>query len=87
MKTIIAVFKSKPEVMRFIEKMIYFGARAQTTGTPKEAKIGCGISARFEYRNLSVAKKVLAEGRFEGFHEAYLIETNGIRVSKRKIFL
>ncbi len=87
MKTVIAVFKSKPEVMRFIEKMVYQGARAQTTGTPKEAKIGCGISARFEYRNLNLAKKILREEHFEGFHQAYLIETDGSRVSKRRLLL
>ena len=43
------------------------GAAAQAVNTPKEAGVGCGISARFEDAFLPRARRALSSGRYSSF--------------------
>lgn len=74
MKYAIAVFRSKTEVFEFIDYMEQNGVRCVTTGTPKEARIGCGISAKFSYVFMHKARRILETVDFEGFYAVYLVE-------------
>ena len=47
MKWAVATFRSKTEVFEFIDLMEQEGVFVSTVGTPKEARIVCGISAKF----------------------------------------
>ena len=71
MKYNIIVFKSKTEVFRFIEEMQDNGVNATAVGTPSHARIGCGISAKIEYRYLWLAKKIISNGNYNSFYRIY----------------
>ncbi len=43
----IAVFRSRTQVMEFIEYMQSRGIDSSAINTPAEAHVGCGISAKF----------------------------------------
>lgn len=85
MKTVIAVFRSKTETYKFIEYMRAVGADANAVTTPKEARVGCGISAKFYYDKLSVAYKIIGSGGFSAFKGFYMIVKKGGRTSTTKI--
>lgn len=84
-KYIVVVFRSKTEVLDYIERLLILGVKATPTGTPKEAKIGCGIAAKLNARHLGVAQKVLAEGGYQGFFAIYSVVTDGLRTSRMRI--
>lgn len=71
MPNIIIVFKSKTEVLLFMEYLKNYGISSTTVGTPKEAKVGCGLSVKISRNNLGVAMNVLKRYNFEGFHGIY----------------
>ena len=85
MKTVIAVFRSKTETYKFIEYMLALGIEASAVSTPKEAHVGCGISARFFYDKLNVASKIIKSGGFSAFKGFYVIVKRGTRTSTVKI--
>ncbi|MBO4573686.1 MAG: DUF3343 domain-containing protein [Clostridia bacterium] len=84
-RDLIIVFKSKTEVFEFIDRMNAAGAFTTTTGTPKEAKIGCGISAKTNAHNVNAVHKVLSENDFDGFFGVYSsVSVNG-RTSRTRL--
>ncbi|MBR1890866.1 MAG: DUF3343 domain-containing protein [Clostridia bacterium] len=85
MKWAIVVFKSKAEVFEFIELLNQAGIGATTTQTPKEAGIGCGISAKVGFNRLPTVKKILSSGRFSGAFGVYAVVTDGVRTSRSRI--
>ena len=61
------------------------GSFATTTGTPKEAKIGCGISAKTNARNINAVYAILKEKNFDGFFGVYSsVSVNG-RTSRSRL--
>ena len=85
MKRCVVVFKSRTQVMYFIELMTNSGAYAKAVATPKEAKIGCGISAEIPISNLSLALKIIKKVGFSSFYGVFLIEKRGNRTTTTKI--
>ncbi len=83
---IICVFRSKTDLFAFIDTMKSYGALVFTVGTPKEAKIGCGISARFDERYLFLAKKILKSGEYPSFYGVYKVKRVGIRTTTELIY-
>ncbi len=68
--TMLAVFKSRSETLAFLTDLRGSGAPASAMSTPKEAGVGCGLSARFEETFLPRARNVLSRrsyGSFAGF--------------------
>lgn len=68
--TILAVFKSRAQTLDFIAKIKAVGVPAQAISTPREAGVGCGISAKFDERFYERARRVLnmrAYSSFAGF--------------------
>ena len=79
MKSVIAVFRSKTETYRFIEYMRGVGVDCNAVSTPKEAHVGCGISAKFNYDRLNVAYKITKSGGFLAFKGFYsIVKRNGV---------
>lgn len=65
--TILAVFRSRSETLAFTAALRNLGAPVQAVNTPKEAGVGCGISARFEDGFLPRARRALQAGRYASF--------------------
>ena len=85
MKKCVVVFKSRTQAMSFIDIMKREGYFAKIVSTPKEARIGCGISAEILKSNASVALKIVKRGGFSSFHGIFLIDKLGNRTSTTKI--
>lgn len=65
--TVLAVFKSRSETLGYIAALRTIGVVASAVSTPKEAGVGCGISARFEEGFLPRARVALARGNYHSF--------------------
>lgn len=65
--TMLAVFKSRAQTLDFIGRLSAAGVPAQAVSTPKEAGVGCGISAKFDARFLSRTKAVLSARPYSSF--------------------
>lgn len=77
----IAVFRSKSDLFTFINYMKYSGAFIETTATPKEARIGCGLSAKFDERFYRLSLSILSTYDFPSFYGIYKIQNKNGRVS------
>ncbi len=85
MKKYLAVFRSRTDVLSFIEDMRDSYAYASSVPTPKELKLGCGISAEFPPSNLIVAKKLISKGKYPSFYTFVIIEKRNGRTVSVKI--
>ncbi len=85
MKKCVVVFKSRTQVMSFNDIMRQQGYQSKLVSTPKEAHIGCGISAEISKSNVGVALKIIKKAGFSSFHGIFLIERQGNRTSTTKI--
>ena len=65
--TVLAVFRSRAHTLAYAAALRAAGVPVQTVSTPKEAGVGCGISAKFEEVFLPRAKKTLAARPYSSF--------------------
>ncbi len=65
--TTLAVFRSRAQTLEYISVLKASGVPAQAVNTPKEAGVGCGISAKFDEAFLSRARVVLVKKRYSSF--------------------
>jgi hypothetical protein len=84
-KKCVAVFKSRTQVMAFKEIMNSRGVSCKLISTPKEAHVGCGVSAEFSQNNLNLAKTVVGRGKFSSFVGFFLIEKRGSHTTTARI--
>lgn len=85
MKICVAVFRSRTETYKFIEYMQSFNVPCVAISTPKEARVGCGISAKFPYSKLDFVNKIIGNGGFNAFKGIFIIQKQGGRSSTVKI--
>lgn len=52
----IAAFRSRLQVMAFEETLRHAGVMAEIVTTPRAVSLGCGLSVRFEEKDLNRAK-------------------------------
>lgn len=64
---ILAVFRSRTQTLGFTEELIRCGVPAQIVSTPKQARIGCGLSCKLPYSSLPKARSLLGKGRYSSF--------------------
>ena len=74
MKRYVAVFRSRTDVLTFVEDMKKNSAYIKTVTTPKEARIGCGISAEFSNLDLAKAKKLIKIKRYQSYLGIFIIQ-------------
>ncbi|MBR7136359.1 MAG: DUF3343 domain-containing protein [Clostridia bacterium] len=86
MSKCLAVFRSKTELFIFIDALKSRGVRVTTAPVPKEARIGCGLSAAFEERFLSISKAFIREKSLSSFYAIYRVTKNGQRTSTSQIY-
>lgn len=65
--TMLAVFRSRAQTLEFISVLKANGIPAQAVNTPREANVGCGISARFEDVFLTRVRFFLGKKRYSSF--------------------
>ena len=80
------VFRTKTEVFEFADELRARGIPAGTVGTPKEARIGCGLAVSTEARFLSVAKKIATSGGYGGFYGIFLVERSDKKTSTTRVY-
>lgn|GEM_PF-329411 len=76
----IGAFRSRQQVLLFIDNMKRSGASARIINTPHEIKIGCGLSAAFDEKYYDVAKKIVRDKRPTAFVGFYKGVPDGVRV-------
>ena len=79
MKVIIAVFRSRTETMKFYNLLGKSGVACEIISTPREAKVGCGLSVKFDGRYLSSVNKLLPRYGFKSFVSFYETGHFGIK--------
>lgn len=65
--TVLAVFRSRSQTIDFIARMQRAGSLVQTVNTPKEAGVGCGLSGKFDGRDLARATAIVRSGNYSSF--------------------
>ena len=72
MKSILAVFQSRRDAIRFGTMMRRRGVAAIVTSTPSTVGTTCGLSVRFPSGAMMVARGLLSQSEymsFQGFYE------------------
>jgi hypothetical protein len=82
---VLAAFRSRTQTMAFYDRLKRVGCMAVVVNTPKEAHVGCGVSAEFSQNNLNLAKTVVGSGRFSSFVGFFLIEKRGSHTTTARI--
>lgn len=82
----LVVFKTKTEVFAFIEDIRYLGISASVVSTPKEIKIGCGLSAKISDNGINVAKRIIYNGDYPTFYGIFIKKLGTANSSLTKIF-
>ncbi len=80
--TILAVFRSRAQTLDFVSRVKAAGVPTQAVSTPKEAGVGCGVSAKFDARFYARAKQILQARRYTSF-AGFLREQGGVYVYDR----
>ena len=65
--TVLAVFKSRAQALDCISTLKKEGVPARPVSNPPEAKVGCGISARFEDSFLPRVRRIIARRSYSAF--------------------
>ena len=65
--TVLAVFRSRAQTLDFVASLKSAGVPVGTVNTPREAGVGCGLSARFEESFLPRAQYCLRKKRYSSF--------------------
>ena len=81
----IIVFRAKTDVFSLIVALNSYGVAASTTGTPKEARIGCGIAVKTEVRAIGTALEIINGGGYDSFYGIYRTKTAGGRTSRTRV--
>lgn len=85
MKKCVAVFRSRTQVMSFIEIMNAQGISAKAVPTPKEARVGCGLSAEIPVTAVNVAAVIVKRYGLNAFYSFLVIEKRGTRTTIVKL--
>ena len=65
--TIVAVFKSRAQALDCVSYLRREGIPAQAVSTPQEARVGCGLSVKFEACFLPRVKLLLGRRPYSAF--------------------
>lgn len=65
--TVLAVFKSRAQTLDFVSLLRSGGVVASAVNTPKEAGVGCGISAKFDERFFPRVRLMLSKRNCTSF--------------------
>lgn len=70
----VAAFRSRQQVMRFEETLRREGLVVRVISTPRDVAIGCGLSVRFEMKDVKAVQAALARMRPSSLIGLYRVE-------------
>lgn len=70
---IIAVFSLRTSTMQFNSLLSKSGVKSLIIETPRAASASCGISVRFDTKNLQRAKEILEQSGIKNFVRFYYV--------------
>lgn len=65
--TVLAVFRSRSQTLDFLSRLRNAGVPSQAVNTPREAGVGCGISAKFDENFLARARAIVEKYPYSSF--------------------
>ena len=74
MTEIIAVFRSRSQAMDCNSRLRSNGIPCNVINTPKEAKVGCGLSIKLPYNMLRRAQSLIASRNYSAFYGYYTMQ-------------
>ena len=83
MEYLIAVFKSRTQVMKFYSILQNYAIESAIINTPREASLGCGLSVRLDLRDYNCALKVLRMDNYYSFGGFFKVFDNGMQKNVR----
>ena len=75
----LAVFRSRTHTVGFAKFMRMHGVDCVVVPTPSEARLGCGVSAKFPYSQLFLARQVVSSLGFSSFSGFYSVKKDGLK--------
>ena len=85
MNLVLAAFRSRTEALEFLEVLKRYGVSAQIVSTPREVRVGCGLSVRFSYSALARVKSILMHAEVSSFAGFFMSTGYGKNTSYRPI--
>jgi hypothetical protein len=79
MNYVIAVFRSRAETIRFNNELKAMGVLREIVSTPRQARVGCGLSVKFKRVNSAHALKLLRFNGYNTFAGFYEVTANGVK--------
>ena len=79
MEYIVISFRSRAHTVRYAEFLRRSGTYCQIVNTPKEAGVGCGLSARISVNDFAAAKRAVRITAFTSFAGFFLVKIVGGR--------
>ena len=77
MEYLIAVFKSRTQLMRFYDLLQQRRIGSAVINTPREASLGCGLSVKFNRHDYSNVTYLLRSEQFYSFAGMFIVTENG----------
>ncbi len=77
MEYLIAVFKSRTQVMKFYGNLQNYRIHSNVINTPREASLGCGLSVKFNMQDYNNVLKVLRMDNYYSFGGFFKVFENG----------
>lgn len=74
MEYLIAVFKSRAQVMKFGEKLKNYRIAFSVINTPREASLGCGLSIKFYVNDYEKVRRLLSFDTYPTFSGIFLVK-------------
>ncbi len=85
MRYYIAAFRSRNQTMVFSQILSSYNIKNRIINTPRMATVSCGLSVRFEEKDLSYVRQVLARRNFSGFAGLFMVVQNGVNQVVSKV--
>ncbi len=85
MEMILAVFRSRAQALDYIARLGRMGIKASAVSTPREANVGCGISAKLGAFDLAAARRAVSLGNYGAFAGFFRVENRYGRVVVQRI--
>lgn len=85
MTDIIAIFRSRSQVIDCQQKLKNMGISSAIISTPTEANIGCGLSIKFANDALERVRFIIKNSRYTAFYGFFRMQSNGNRIVLGKI--
>ena len=72
---VFAVFLNRNEIMQFINLLKRNKVMVTMVSTPKGLGSGCSVAAKFFYKDIDIAKKILYANNFKTFSNFFKLRT------------